>query len=74
MFLFSGVFFPISQLPAFAQTIAWFSPLTHMVSPSRAFIGGNFDPTMLWDFLWLLALGAIAYLAALVLMRRRLIK
>lgn len=74
MFLFSGVFFPISRLPEFAQRIAWFSPLTHMVIPARAIVGSQFEAGMLWDFVWLLALGLTAYYVALRRMRRRLIK
>jgi lipooligosaccharide transport system permease protein len=35
MFLFSGTFFPISQLPAALQPIAWVTPLWHGVSLCR---------------------------------------
>lgn len=36
LFLFSGTFFPISQLPGVLQPVAWFTPLWHGVSASRA--------------------------------------
>jgi lipooligosaccharide transport system permease protein len=35
MFLFSGTFFPISQLPDVLQPVAWFTPLWHGVSLCR---------------------------------------
>jgi lipooligosaccharide transport system permease protein len=35
MFLFSGTFFPIDQLPAFLQAVAWLTPLYHGVALSR---------------------------------------
>jgi lipooligosaccharide transport system permease protein len=35
LFLFSGTFFPISNLPALVQPIAWLSPLWHGVELSR---------------------------------------
>jgi lipooligosaccharide transport system permease protein len=35
LFLFSGTFFPISNLPAMIQPIAWLSPLWHGVELSR---------------------------------------
>ncbi|MEO5965546.1 MAG: ABC transporter permease, partial [Candidatus Limnocylindrales bacterium] len=35
LFLFSGTFFPISNLPAVIQPIAWLSPLWHGVELSR---------------------------------------
>jgi lipooligosaccharide transport system permease protein len=36
MFLFSGVFFPISDLPGWLQPVVWASPLWHGVELSRA--------------------------------------
>jgi lipooligosaccharide transport system permease protein len=36
LFLFSGVFFPISQLPEWLQAVAWCTPLFHSVALTRA--------------------------------------
>ena len=36
LFLFSGTFFPIGQLPDFIQPVAWFTPLFHGVSLTRS--------------------------------------
>ena len=74
MFLFSGVFFPISRLPDLAQRLAWFSPLAHIVTPARALVSGQFEAGMFSDLVWLLVLGLGAYFVALARMRRRLIK
>jgi lipooligosaccharide transport system permease protein len=35
MFLFAGVFFPVSQLPAWLEPVAWAMPLWHGVSLCR---------------------------------------
>ncbi len=36
LFIFSGVFFPLSQLPVFLQPIAWLTPLWHGLDLVRA--------------------------------------
>ena len=41
LFLFSGTFFPISNLPAAIQPIAWLSPLWHGVELSRGLAFGT---------------------------------
>jgi lipooligosaccharide transport system permease protein len=74
MFLFSGVFYPITALPAWAQQISWFLPLTHVVAPARLLAAGHYAPSILGDILWLFVVGMIGFYAALVFMRRRLIK
>jgi lipooligosaccharide transport system permease protein len=56
MFLFSGTFFPISQLPAWIRPVAYITPLWHGVALSRALCLGTAD--------WLGAVGHLAYLAA----------
>lgn len=40
LFLFSGTFFPVDQLPAFLQVLAWVSPLWHGVELCRAAMTG----------------------------------
>lgn len=73
MFVFSGVFYPISSLPGFARVIAWFLPLTHAVRLMRGLVlGGLVDP---WaDVLWLVVAAAVAVPWPIVFMRRRLIQ
>jgi lipooligosaccharide transport system permease protein len=41
LFLFSGTFFPVSQLPTWAEVIAWISPLWHGVVLCRAATTGE---------------------------------
>lgn len=57
MFLFSGTFFPLSQLPAWLRPIAYLTPLWHGVAASRALCLGAVSGVGL--------LGHLAYLAAL---------
>ena len=48
LFLFSGTFFPVASLPLFLQPIAWFTPLYHGVSLTRALSLGTIseDPVL----------------------------
>jgi lipooligosaccharide transport system permease protein len=61
LFLFSGTFFPISNLPAVIQPIAWLSPLWHGVELSRSLALGTIGQAPL------LALVHVAILAAIFL-------
>lgn len=48
LFLFSGTFFPISQLPDPLEWVAWLTPLFHGVELTRALaIGQDVDPVLL---------------------------
>jgi lipooligosaccharide transport system permease protein len=58
MTLFSGTFFPISQLPRAVQPLAWISPLWHGTELAR---GAALGTLQLWP-----AAGHITYLAALL--------
>jgi lipooligosaccharide transport system permease protein len=73
MFLFSGVFFPLGNLPPWAQTLAWFLPLTHAVEVSRALVAGAPSPAMLADVAWMAVVGVLAYVLAERFVRRRLL-
>lgn len=59
MTLFSGTFFPISQLPELIQPLAWISPLWHGTELAR---GAALGTMALWP-----AVGHVAYLTALLL-------
>ncbi|MEX1336080.1 MAG: ABC transporter permease [Candidatus Limnocylindrales bacterium] len=58
MFIFSGTFFPVSQLPELLQYVAYATPLWHAVSLSRGIALGGLDPAV--------AVVNVAYLSALV--------
>lgn len=73
MFLFSGTFFPLDQLPFWAKILAWIFPLTHVVELIRAMALNILSPENLWNFLYLLVFCLITLPLSLRLMVRRLI-
>ena len=73
MFLFSGIFFPLSQLPNWAQTLAWFSPLTHATELSRALFHGSFSDGLVINLLCLGLASLIPWLPIRWSLRKRLI-
>ena len=74
MTLLSGVFFPLSQLPAPLQVAAQFLPLTHAVSLVRPLLAGDMPPNALLHVGFLVVITIIAFAVALKLARRRLLK
>lgn len=60
MFLFSGTFYPLEQMPVFLQWIGWISPLWHSTNFSRAVSFGLEVP------LWLMVVH-ISYLVMLLI-------
>ena len=73
MFLFSGIFFPIDNLPGWAQTMAWFLPLTHGVNISRALFAGTLGWGLMKDVLWLAVFTIAAFSFAVSAIRKRLV-
>ena len=74
MFLFSGTFFPVSQLPAFFEWVAYVTPLWHGVALSRGLALGTLEagPALLhvaYLALWF----AVGVVLALRSFRRRLV-
>jgi lipooligosaccharide transport system permease protein len=74
MFLFAGTFFPVSQLPQWAQNVAYMMPLYHIVNITRALCTGQNLGTIPGDILWLTICGGIFYLFSLYRMNRRMRK
>ena len=74
MFLFSGTFFPMENLPHWAQNVAVILPLTPLVGMTRSISMGNLDASLLWDLVYLVLFGMIFFPMALAVMRKRLIK
>jgi lipooligosaccharide transport system permease protein len=74
MFLFSGTFFPIDQLPAPLETIAYVTPLWHGVTLCRELTLGD---VALWSGLlhlgYLIAFTAVGFAFARMTYRRRLV-
>ncbi len=59
MFLFSGTFFPVTELPDWLQPIALVTPMFHGVELSRAIVVGT-DPDIAW---WISVLYLVAWIA-----------
>lgn len=73
MFLFSGTFFPLDQLPLWVKILAWIFPLTHVVELTRAMALNILSSENLWSLLYLSTFCLIVLPLSLRLMVRRLI-
>ena len=73
LFLFSGTFFPLTQLPQAVQVIAWFTPLFHGVELMRGLVLGSLDMTTApWHLAYLVAFFAVGLVLADRSLARRL--
>jgi lipooligosaccharide transport system permease protein len=73
LFLFSGIFFPITQLPVVLQPIAYVTPLWHGVTLARAISVGGVDPLVaLINLCVLLGYIGVGIYAASITFHRRL--
>jgi lipooligosaccharide transport system permease protein len=73
LMLFSGTFFPLSQLPGWLRLLAYATPLWHGVSLCRALSLGHVDPAQAaGDVAYLVTLSAIGLWAGARTYRRRL--
>jgi lipooligosaccharide transport system permease protein len=73
MFLFSGIFFPLDNLPPIVSKIAFFLPLYHLVNICRSFSSGTLHIAV-WDIVWIFAVTALLMPYPFRLMRKRIIK
>lgn len=71
MYMFSGTFFPVDNLPTSFQRIAWFSPLYHASNLSRGLSLGNFEH-LLGSLVWLLILILILFYLPIILVHKKL--
>ena len=74
MVLLCGVFFPVSQLPELLQSVSAWLPLTHAVDLARPLVLGRVPDDIALHVGALIVYGAIGYVLALALTRRRLLK
>ena len=74
MFLFSGTFFPVEELPAWARRVALLFPLTHLVRLTRHLCLGRLTPDLLWNVAYLAGFCVLCFPVALFAMHRRLVK
>ena len=74
MFLFSGTFFPITQLPGWTHPLAYLTPLWHGVEWTRAWALGLSPTFSAWTHFGYLTLWIVAgWLAANRLLARRMV-
>lgn len=71
LFLFSGIFFPMAELPVVVQRLAWFTPLFHLVEISRDLFMGM-PLSFLDHLLWIVVVATLNTILVLHLIRRRL--
>jgi lipooligosaccharide transport system permease protein len=74
MLLFSGVYFPVDQMPAWLAAIAGALPLKHAIDIARPLMLGQVPTNIALHVVVLLAYATAAYYVALLLTRRRLLK
>jgi lipooligosaccharide transport system permease protein len=73
MFLFSGTFFPVSQLPAWLQAVAYATPLYHGVALCRDLTLGQVSWADLGHVAYLSGCALVGYLAGRRTFARRLV-
>jgi lipooligosaccharide transport system permease protein len=74
MLLFSGVYFPVDQMPAWLATIAAALPLKHAIDIARPLMLARVPDNIVLHVAVLAAYALVAYYVALSLTRRRLLK
>lgn len=74
MFLFAGIFFPVTQLPEPVQWMLLLVPLYHAVELLRQLTTGLVTPGILLHLAYLLLAGSLAFLVAMQRLERALIK
>jgi lipooligosaccharide transport system permease protein len=74
MFLFSGIFFPVTQMPIAVRWVFQLVPLYHAVELLRGLTTGHLAPVLLWHLVFLLLAGTAAFVAAMRRLDRTLIK
>ena len=74
MLLFSGVYFPVDQMPAWLESVANLLPLKHAIDIARPLMLGRVPDAIALHVLVILAYAFVAYWIAIALTRRRLLK
>lgn len=73
MFLFSGIFYPVSQMPVAVQRALQLAPLYHGVELLRACTTAAFTPAVAWHVAYLVCAGTLAFVVAVRRLERALI-
>ena len=72
MFLFGGVFFPLSSFPKIVQTVSWIIPLTPAAHLIRGLINGDLQLGLVYALAPIIIYSVVFFSISLVTMRRRL--
>ena len=73
MFFFSGVVFPVDNLPAYIRPISEIVPLTHSVRLVRAICTNSYESVLLLDLLYIVVFTVIVGFFAIRRLRTRLV-
>ncbi len=73
MFLFSGIFFPLDNLPPVVSKIAFFTPLYHLVNICRSFASGEIGAPAN-DIVWIMIVVLFFAPYPFRLMRKKILK
>ncbi|HUV64192.1 MAG TPA: ABC transporter permease [Sedimentisphaerales bacterium] len=73
MFFFSGVVFPVENLPSFVRPLAELVPLTHSVRLVRAVCQNQYHPILLLDLLYIAVFIVVVGFFAIRRLRKRLV-
>ncbi|MCF7797061.1 MAG: ABC transporter permease [Lentisphaeria bacterium] len=72
LFLFSGIFFPLDQWSPIFQTIAWCTPLYHLVQVSRGLLLDTWTAELWISVIWIVVVVSINFLIVVEKFHRRL--
>ena len=72
MFMFSGIMFPVTNLPKWMQYIVEIFPLVHAVNIERALCANSFSARLIWDLIYCIIFTIIATYFAVRRIRKRL--
>jgi lipooligosaccharide transport system permease protein len=73
LFLFSGIFYPLDDLPHWVTVVAWLTPLYHLVEITRGLVLGPDGLAILGNAIWLCVLTVALFPVPVRAMRRRLV-
>jgi len=74
MFLFSGIFFPIDNLPQGIRFLPWLTPLYHAVQVIRPMVLGGLKLASMGHLLWLAIFIVLTIRLPLVMVKNRLVQ
>ena len=74
MFLFSGAFFPVSQLPTLVRWLIGIFPLYHAIEILRSLTTGRIEWSILGHIIYLIVVGVVAFTIAMRRLERSLMK